>query len=37
MVETFSDAQEGAKHVAELKEMNDGEIENVVVDGLKNK
>jgi hypothetical protein len=37
VVETFSDVQEGAKYVAELKQMKDGEIEHVVVDGLKSK
>jgi hypothetical protein len=37
VVETFSDAQEGAKHVAELKQMQDREIQHMVVDGLKSK
>ena len=37
VVETFSDAQEGAKYVAELKEMKNGEVkvDFVVVDGIK--
>ena len=37
VIEIFSDVQEGAKHITELKQLKDGEIDLVVVDGLKSK